>query len=131
MELGLSIFIFIMVLMQQLISFSLSHKILNNNELAITIIREKLNKLIELNLIDKSLPDFELSLFIEDHWVSEYNDIDINVYKESDGTYRFTLNDDIVTYQGLSRDDLDFLLRRAVQLMCQNELITKQEDIPK
>jgi hypothetical protein len=119
------------MLIQLLISFLLSYKTLNNNELAITIIREKLNKIIELNLFDKNLPEFELSLFIEDHWVSEYNDIDINVYKESDGTYKFTLNDDIVTYQGLSRDELDFLLRRAVQLMCQSELITKREDIPK
>ena len=107
------------------------NKALNNNDMAINIIAQRMDKIIELNLIDKNLPEFELSLFIENHWISDYNDIDINVYKESDGTYRFTLNDDIVTYQGLSRDELDFLLRRAVQLLYQSELITKQEDTPK
>lgn len=128
MELALSIFIFIMIIIQQLISFSLSNKILNNNELAINIIREKMNKLIELNLIDKNLPAIALTLCVEDSWVSEYNDIDINVYKESDGTYKFTLDDDIVTYQGLTRTELDFFLPRAVQLLSQTELITLHEE---
>lgn len=128
MELALSIFIFIMIIIQQLISFSLSNKILNNNELAINIIREKMNKLIELNLIDKNLPAIALTLCVEDSWVSEYNDIDINVYKESDGTYKFTLDDDIVTYQGLTRTELDFFLPRAVQLLSQTDLITLHKE---